>query len=180
MDQACWGHGAHGWCSARNMGCVLQRATGRSSPNFAAWSWLLTSQRSHAWNFPSCKNIFSVFPEKKNEDESRANCSTYKLAAEVRLPACYRVGACCGPFYLGYKLDIRWKWSIYVWLVTVARILFHKLLYTIEGEVIPDMEQSCNRGLLHLSPLYPLGKKPLCSLRAPIFVCGQAKWLKGK
>lgn len=34
-----------------------------------------------------------------------------------------------------------WKLSTYTWLVSVARLLFYNLLYTIEGEVIPDMEQ---------------------------------------
>lgn len=153
MDQACWGHGAHGWCSARNcvlqLGCVLQRATRRSSSNFAAWSWLLTSQRNHAWNFPSCKNISSAFPEKKNEAKSLANCSTYKLAAEVRLPACYRVGA------LGHSTEavswaFPWNLATYAWSVAVPRTLLYNLPYTIEGEVIPGMEHLYNRDLFYL------------------------------
>lgn len=49
----------------------------------------LTRQRSVACNFTSCKNIFSAFPNNnKKKSISPANSSTYKLAAEVRLPVC--------------------------------------------------------------------------------------------
>lgn len=69
--------------------------------------------------FPAVKISSLSFQKKKNEAKSPANCSTYKLAAEVRLPDFYRAGACLGPFYRGYTLDIPLK-IIHIYLVSVS------------------------------------------------------------